>query len=103
MARFSEEIVKIEMLDTNQLQLVLASGGDSSFEHIYREAKGVYWDDDAGAFRGTERVDWTVADWFSHIVSTCDGAAIELSLGSAVEWVGVSEEDKHEILALCAD
>ena len=62
--------LKVEVLDTNELQLVVGSGGDASYQHICREARGVYWDNDVGAFRGAEQTEWTFAEWFAHI-GTC--------------------------------
>ena len=85
MHRICEEIVKIEVLDTSELQLVLASGGNASYQHIYREASGVYWVNDLGAFRGAERVKWTLPEWFAHIIAVCSRIGVALSLGDAVE------------------
>ena len=100
MSEIREEIVKVEVLDTNELQLVLGSDGNASYQHVYREARGVYWNNDVGAFRGTEQIKWTFAEWFAHIVEVCGDIGITLHLGSTVEWVGVPETDKQEILAL---
>lgn len=102
MSKIREEIVKVEVLNANELQLVLGSGGDASYEHVYREARGVYWNNEVGAFRGTEQVKWTFAEWFAHIVEVCRDIGVTLHLGSTVEWVGVPETDKQEILALHA-
>lgn len=95
-----EEIAKVEVLDSNELQLVLRSGGDAGYQYIYREAKGVSWKNDVGAFKGTERIKWTYPEWFSHIVSVCDDFGIDLHLGKNVVWSGVSEADRDAILAL---
>ena len=100
MSKIREEIIKVEVLDTKELQLVLDSGGDPSYQHVYREARGVYWNNDVGAFRGTEQINWTFGEWFAHIVEVCGEIGIALRLGDAVEWVGVPETDKQEILAL---
>ena len=99
MSQIREEIFKVEVLDSNELQLVLSSGGNASYQHVYREARGVYWNNDVGAFRGTEQIEWTFAEWFAHIVEVCGDIGINLRLGSTIEWVGVSETDKREILA----
>jgi hypothetical protein len=99
MHNYREEIVKVEVLDSSELQLVLGGGGNASYQHIYREAKGVYWDNDAGAFKGTERVKWSFAEWFAHIVQVCGNIGITLYLSDTAEWVGVPEPDKQEILA----
>jgi hypothetical protein len=100
MTKTLEEIVKVEVLDTSELQLVLGSGGDASYQHVYREASGVYWDNNVGAFKGTERIKGTIVDWFAHIVEVCGDIGVTLFLASTVEWVGVPEADKLEILAL---
>ena len=100
MSEIREEIVKVEVLDTNELQLVLGSGGNASYQYVYRESKGVYWNNDVGAFRGTEQIKWTFAEWFAHIVEVCGDIGIILRLGKTIEWVGVPETDKQEILAL---
>ena len=99
--RISEEqIVKIEALATGELQLVLASGGEHNYQHIYREARGVYWDNEVGAFRGTERKEWSYAEWFAQIVDVCSSIGVSLHLGAAVEWAGISDTDRRSIMAL---
>jgi len=59
----------------------------------------VYWDNDVGAFRGTERMKWSYSEWFAHIVEVCTDFGISLSLSSTPEWAGVPESDQKEILA----
>ena len=93
-----EEIIKVEVLDTGELQLVLGSGGDPSYQFIYREARGVYWNHNAGAFRGTERQKWSIAKWYGHIVDVCADIGITLVLSGTVEWVAVPASDRKEIL-----
>lgn len=93
-----EEIIKVEVLDSRELQLVLGSGGKAMYQYIYREAKGVSWDNDAGAFKGTEQIKWTNSEWFTHILAACADASIVLKLADNVEWVNVPESDKTEIL-----
>ena len=99
MAARREEVVTVEVLDSSELQLVLASGGDESYQHVYREARGVYWDNEKGAFRGTERVKWSVSEWFAHIVAVCSDIGITLVLSDNVDWVGVPDADKQQILS----
>lgn len=90
--------MRVEVLDTSELRLVLSSGGKASYQYVYREARGVYWDNDAGAFRGTERRKWTYAEWFAHIVEVCADIGVTLALANSVEWVAVPESDKQQIL-----
>lgn len=100
MTSSEEKIVKIEALATGELQLILASGGEPDYQYVYREARGVYWDNDAGAFKGTERKEWSYADWFAHIVDVCSSIGVSLHLGTTVEWAGISDADKRSIMAL---
>jgi len=92
-----EEIIKVEVLPSSELQLVLESGGNAMYQHIWREARGVQWDNNAGAFKGTEQIKWTYAEWFVHIVSVCAGVGILLRLSKTVKWIGVSDVDRKKI------
>jgi len=102
MSEYVEEIVAVEVLKSGELRLILGSGGKAMYQHIYREARGVSWDNDAGAFTGTERKKWSYAQWFAHIVEVCDSVSIGLRLSPDAQWVDVPESDKNEILALSA-
>lgn len=75
-----EEIIKVEVLPSSELQLVLESGGNAMYQYIYREASGVQWDNNAGAFKGTGQIKWIYAEWFVHKVSVCAGVGILLRL-----------------------
>lgn len=94
-----EKIIRVEVLPSTELQLVLRSGGKASYQQIYREASGVSWDGEIGAFKGTKQIDWTYAEWFQHIVKACAGVGILMRLDSAVDWVGVSDANRLKICA----
>lgn len=100
MSEYIEEIVTVEVLQSGELRLILGSGGRAMYQHIYREARGVNWDKEAGAFMGTERKKWSYAQWFAHIVKVCGCVGIDLRLSPEAQWIDVPESDKNCILAL---
>ena len=94
-----EVIDKIEILKTGELLLALESGGDPSYQYIYREAAGVHWDNELNGFKTTIPRTMSYPEWFEHIVSIVKyGADIELLLGEHVAWKNVSDEIKQKIL-----
>lgn len=96
----TEVISKVQALDSGEILLALASGGKAEYQHVYRAAAGVYWRDDLGGFVSSGREEWPYAKWFAHIVATCkDEAGVDLKLGDNVEWVGISNEERADILA----
>ena len=94
-----EEIVKVEILESGELQLVLGSGGKAHYQYVYREARGVHWDNIAGAFKSTERLKWTYAEWFAHILEVCASIGIDLRLAKKPEWIKITDSDRKAILA----
>jgi hypothetical protein len=44
-------INEIEITNSGQLLLIIESGGDPSYQYVYREASGVYWDNDRKGFK----------------------------------------------------
>jgi len=47
-----EKISKVEIIDNQEVDVVLKSGGKPTYQHIYREAAVVYWDNVAPEFQG---------------------------------------------------
>jgi hypothetical protein len=87
------------MLETNELFIGIKGKGNSSYQFVYREAVGVYWDENEKGFKSTPMKDWSCVKWFEHIVKTVlDGIGIELKLGSNVSWINIPDEQKAEIL-----
>jgi len=96
----TEAIAKIEILDSNEMYVVLASGGKPMYQHIYREAAEVYWDNDRKGFKAPPPRKWSHADWYHHIVSVAASALdISLELSGSTEWVKVPAHVKAEISA----
>ncbi len=93
-----ELISKVEILDNEEMYVVLASGGKPMYQHIYREAAEVYWDNDKQGFKAPPPRKWSHSDWYHHIVSVADsGLGISLELSSDTSWVNVSTQTKADI------
>jgi hypothetical protein len=95
-----EEISKVEILSNEEMYVVLASGGKPSYQHIYREAAEIYWDNDIKGFKAPAPRKWSHSDWFHHIVSVvASGLGVSLELSSKTDWVNVPAQTKAEICA----
>ncbi len=95
-----EEISKVEIRDNEEMYIVLASGGKPMYQHIYREAAEVYWDNEAKGFKAPPPRKWSYSDWYHHIVGVAaSGLGISLELSSKTNWVNVPTEIKAEICA----
>ena len=97
-----ERINKVEILDSGELLLALESGGKSEYQYVYREAAGVYWDNELKGFKSTIPTgEWTYSQWFSHIVDIVKtGVGVEISLANEVVWGNIPEQTKTQILSL---
>jgi hypothetical protein len=94
-----EIINRIEVLDTGELLLGLESQGHLMYQYVYREAAGVYWDQDRLGFKSTPMKERSFSQWFKQIVRVVrSGLGVELILGADVIWLNVPEQQKAEIL-----
>ncbi len=94
-----EVIERVEILENEQLIVVLASGGDPSYQYIYREAAEVNWDDNLKAFKSPPPRQWSHSDWFHHIVKVAKNCSIDLSLNNETIWVNIPNNVKEQIVA----
>ena len=95
----SEIINKIEVTDSGELLLGIKGKGNPMYQHVYREAAGVYWDATLCGFKSTELKEWSCSKWFSHIVSIVkSGLGVELKLSNKILWKNIPEKDKSEII-----
>ena len=93
-----EDISKIEILDNEEMYVVLGSGGKPMYQHIYREAAEVYWDNERAGFTAPPPRKWSHADWYHHIVSVAASVlGISLVLSSKTNWVNVPTQTQAEI------
>ena len=95
-----EVISKVEILDNEEMHVVLASGGKPMYQHIYRQAAEVYWDNGIKGFKAPPPRKWSYPEWYHHIVSVAaSGLDIDLVLSSNTNWVNVPSKIKAEICA----
>lgn len=95
----SEEIIsEVRVLDSGKLLLTLKSGGKNSYQSIYREAAGVYWDKELKGFISTEPKKWSYSEWFSHMFDIAKQIGIQLKLSKETNWVDIPEKEKKQIL-----
>jgi hypothetical protein len=95
----SEAINKVAMLDTGELLLSLEGKGEPIYQYIYREAAGVYWDENHNGFKSTPLKERSCSEWFSQIISVVkSGLGVELQLSGQALWQNVPEKDKAEII-----
>jgi hypothetical protein len=93
-----EIINRVEVLDTGELLLGLEGQGHPMYQSVYREAAGVYWDQDRLGFKSTPMKERSCPQWFKQIVGVVrSGLGVELILGANVSWINVSEQQKAEI------
>lgn len=95
----TEIISRVEILDSGELILILESGGDAGYQHIYREAAEVYWDKELKGFKSPKPRQWSYLEKYLHIVKVAGNCSILLSLNSNAEFQNVPENIKDEILA----
>ena len=96
----TEVISKVEILDSKEIHLVLVSGGKPMYQHIYREAEEVYWDNDIKGFKAPAPRKWSHFDCYHHIVSVAASSlGLSLELSSNTSWVNVPTQTKAEICA----
>jgi len=93
-----EVIERVEILENDQLIVVLASGGDPSYQYVYREGGEVYWDNDLKAFKSPAPRSWSHSDWFHQIVNVAKNCNINLSLNNQTNWVNIPNSIKEQIL-----
>ncbi len=96
---YSENISEVKVLESGKIILILESGGRASYQHIYREGAGVYWDQDLKGFKSTEPKKWSYVEWFSHIIWVTQHCNIELKLSENTTWLNIPENEKQQIIA----
>jgi hypothetical protein len=94
-----ETVSNIEIVCADGLLVVrLDGGGKPSYQHVYRAAAGVRWDNDAGAFKFATKNDNRYAHWFAHVRKVLEQEmGVQLRLDSNVTWTNVPEGVRHEI------
>lgn len=90
----TEIIKEIVINDKNELLVKLIGDANPMYQYLYREAAGVYWDEDLKAFKSTPINEWTASKWFFHIKDLVRSVLkVELLVDDKVEWVNIDEEE----------
>lgn len=96
----TEEISTIEILESDELLILLESGGKPMYQYIYREAAEVRWDSDVKGFKTPATRGWSYSDRFKQIVNViASGLEVNLKISNETNWVNVPEKIKTEICA----
>lgn len=89
-------ILKIAILSDGRLG-VFPEKKDGSFQHVYREAAGVYWDAELLCFKSTEIKEWSYGKWYQQILKVvASGLGILLLMTPETE-IESREEFESEI------
>ena len=95
----TEYINRIEILDSGELFLGIEGEGKAMYQYVYREAAGVYWEPALKGFKSTELKDWTPSQWFFHMLDIVRiGLGVNLVLSESIQWKGLSDQDKADIV-----
>lgn len=89
-----ETINRIEILPSGELFLGLEGDGKGSYQYIYREGHGVYWEPVLKGFKSTDMKEWSASQWFTHIIKAAQDVGIQLVLSEGVNWENISETEK---------
>ena len=69
------------------------------YQYVYREAAGVYWDNENHGFKSTQMKEKPCSEWFSHITGVVkSGLGIELVLSPETSWQDIPENDVTKIV-----
>ena len=94
-----EVIANVAIAETGELLLKLESGGDPTYQYVYRAGAGVYWEPSFGGFKTTQQRGWPYAKWFAHTVEVVQAElGLKLVLGKHTTWTNVSPAIQDELL-----
>lgn len=96
-------ILKVAKLDDGRLAIFPATPM-AIYQHIYREAAGVYWDNSLGCFHSTAPLHLTCPDWYRQVVSVVrSGIGVRLYLSPNTIFDGGDQNFSDGILAADID
>ena len=92
-----EVINRVVLNPNNELVLGITGRGNPSYQYVYREAAGVYWDQDQIGFKSTPLGEWTISKWFFHIKAVVkEGLNVDLKIYNNVTWENISIAEQKE-------
>lgn len=92
----TETVNSIVLNESNELILKIIGNGSPSYQYVYREAAGVYWDEQERGFKSTSLREWTISKWFFHIKDIVKiGLNVNLDIAGNVSWenIPISEQN----------
>ena len=90
----NETIQEIVVNDQKELLLKLIGNGKPMYQYVYREAAGVYWDENQKGFKSTPMKEMTVSEWFLHIKDIVkSGIGIELKIDKNLTWKNIPDSE----------
>lgn len=93
-----ESIKDIIINDNNELLLKIIGHGSPSYQYVYREAAGVYWDENQKGFKSTPIKESTVSEWFLHIRDIVkSGLSVDLSIDKKASWNNIPDSEISKI------
>jgi hypothetical protein len=93
-----EIISEVKITKSGELLLVILGDGKPVYQYVYREAAGVYWDNDLHGFKSTPVKQLSYSKWFFHIVGVAKYVGVDLQLSNKTTWKDIPEKDKNEIM-----
>lgn len=91
-------IRKVYINENHELFLLLESSGKFEYEHVYRAAAGVYWDQQAKGFKSVRMGERSCSDWFVRIVDTVrHELGFELFFSGLTSWENVPKAEIEKI------
>ena len=91
-------IAKVSVQADGKLR-VFPSIPSASYQHIYREASEVYWDNEQQCFYSPVPREWDYKKWFGQIVSVVrSGLGIKLDLSKETEFLSDNAEFKNDMI-----
>jgi len=64
----TSRILKVAMLEDGRTA-VFPESRKAIYQYVYREAAGVYWEQELGCFVSTPPREWTPQKWYKHILA----------------------------------
>lgn len=93
-----ETIQEIVVNDQNELLIKIIGNGKPMYQYVYREAAGVYWDENLKGFKSTPIKEWTFSEWFLHIKDIVkSGLGVELKIDNNVTWKNIPDSEMNKI------
>lgn len=94
----TETVNTIVLNENNELMLKITGEGNPSYQYVYREAAGVYWDENEKGFKSTPLRDWTVSKWFFHIKDIVNtGLNLNLEMDNNITWENIPTDEQEKI------